>query len=181
MSGQIIIWREFIWLYICVWSILLKLTWTVIYHWKRQPFFPTKGLLFLCLAHLQPCTDYSLSVAIWVTRRLGLYNGLCLNPPQRRQGPDPRALLLLLGTTSAYEPELAYRLRVAQPTFIDVPIYFWIYYYITIYVCVPHFYDLSALIGCWSSDSIRRIIYKFLNMCSFDYTAVVVSGKVERS
>ena len=29
--------------------------------------------------------------------------------------------------------------------------------------------------------SIRRIIYKFLNVCSFDYTAVAGSGKVERS
>ena len=45
----------------------------------------------------------------------------------------------------------------------------------------PHFYDLSALVGCWSSVSIRRIIYKFLNVCPFDYTAVAVSGKVERS
>ena len=58
---------------------------------------------------------------------------------------------------------------------------FLIYFYITIYVCVPHFYDLSALVGCWSSVSIRRIIYKFLNVCPFDYTAVAVSGKVERS
>ena len=53
-----------------------------------------------------------------------------------------------------------------------------IYY---IYVCVPHFYDLSALVGCWSSVSIRRIIYNFLNVCPIDYTAVSVSGKVERS
>ena len=52
---------------------------------------------------------------------------------------------------------------------------------ITIYVCVPHFNDLSALVGCWSSVSIRRIIYKFLNACPFDYTAIAVSGKVERS
>ena len=50
---------------------------------------------------------------------------------------------------------------------------FLIYYYITIYVCVPYFYDLSALVGCWSSVSIRRI-----NVCPFDYTAVAVSGKV---
>ena len=63
---------------------------------------------------------------------------------------------------------------------MDVPIFF-IYFYITIYVCVPHFYDLSVLVGCWSSVSIRRIIYKFLNVCPFDYTAVAVSGKVERS
>ena len=50
----------------------------------------------------------------------------------------------------------------------------------TIYVRVPYFYDLSALVGCWSSVSIRRIIYKFLNVCPFDYTAVAVCGKVER-
>ena len=48
------------------------------------------------------------------------------------------------------------------------------------YVCVPHFYYLSALVS-WSSVSIRRIIYKFINLCPFDYTAVAVSGKVERS
>ena len=54
-------------------------------------------------------------------------------------------------------------------------------HYITIYVYVPHFYDLSALVGCWSSVSIRRIIYKFLNVCPFDYTAVAVGGKLERS
>ena len=45
---------------------------------------------------------------------------------------------------------------------------FLIYYNITIYICVPHFYDLSALVGCWSSVSIGRIIknnfnFKFLN------------------
>ena len=65
--------------------------------------------------------------------------------------------------------------------FNGCPYIFLIYYYITIYVCVPNFYDLSALVGCWSSVSIRRIIYKFLNVCTFDYMAVAVSGKVERS
>ena len=101
-------------------------------------------------------------------------------PPQRRQGPDPRPLRMLVGTHSAFGPELAYRLHVAQPTLMDVPL-FLIYFYITIYVYLPHFYDLSVLVGCWSSFSIRRIIYKFLNVCPFDYTAVAVSGKVERS
>ena len=75
---------------------------------------------------------------------------------------------------------LSMELRVVQPTLLDVPI-FLIYFYITIYVCVPHFYDLSALVGCWSSVSIRRITYKFLNVGPFDYTAVAVSWKVERS
>ena len=55
------------------------------------------------------------------------------------------------------------------------------FFFCSVYVYVPHFYDLSALVGCWSLVSIRRIIYKFLNVCPFDYTAVAVSGKVERS
>ena len=41
-----------------------------------------------------------------------------------------------------------------------------------------HIFGLSALIGSWSSVSIRRIISKLLNVCPFDYTAVTVSGKV---
>ena len=40
------------------------------------------------------------------------------------------------------------------------------------------FYCLSALVGCWSSDYIRRINYKFLNVCPLDYTALAVSVKV---
>ena len=51
-------------------------------------------------------------------------------PPQRRQGPDPRPLWLLVGTPSAFGPELAYRLRVAEPTLMDVPI-FLIFFFIT--------------------------------------------------
>ena len=102
------------------------------------------------------------------------------NPSQRRQGPDPRPLWLLVGTPSTFGPEVAYRLRVAQPILMDVPI-FLIYFYITIYVCVPHFYDLSALVDCWSSVSIRMIIYKCLNVYPFDFTAVAVSEKVEHS
>ena len=41
--------------------------------------------------------------------------------------------------------------------------------------------NISALVGCWSSVYIRRIICKFLNVCPFDCTTVAVSGKVERS
>ena len=61
------------------------------------------------------------------------------------------------------------------------PFIFMKFYYITIDVCVPHFYDLSTLVGCWSSISIRRSIYKFLNACPFEFTAIAVSGKVECS
>ena len=40
------------------------------------------------------------------------------------------------------------------------------------------FYDLSAWGGCWFVVYIRRYIYKILNVCPFDYTAVAGSGKV---
>ena len=44
-------------------------------------------------------------------------------------------------------------------------------------LCTTFVY-LSALIGCCSSVSIRMIIYKFLNVCPFDYTDAAVMGKV---
>ena len=47
------------------------------------------------------------------------------------------------------------------------------------YICLGiTFYDLSALVDCWSSFSIRRIIYNFFNVCHFYNMAVAVSGKV---
>ena len=64
--------------------------------------------------------------------------------PQRRQGPDPRPLWLLVGTPSASGPELAYRLRVAQPTLIDVPIYFW-YTIILLYMFVYNIFMTAQL------------------------------------
>ena len=65
-------------------------------------------------------------------------------PPQRRQGPDPRPLWLLVGTPSAFGPELACRPRVAQPTLMDVPIYFW-YTTILLYMFVYHIFMTSPL------------------------------------
>ena len=139
----------------------------------------TIGLLLghftaLCRSFLKRCTLTNKAVGT-ICRALS-------KPPQRRQGPDPRPLWLLVGTSSAFGSELSYRLRVAQPTLMDVPIYFWYtIIIITIYVCVPHFYHLSASVSCWSSVSIRRIIYKFLNVCPFDYTAIAVIGNVDHT
>ena len=64
-----------------------------------------------------------------------LWRALC-KPPQRRQGPDPRPLWMLVGTPSAFGPELAYRMCVAQLSLIDVSIYIWytlLYYYICLW------------------------------------------------
>ena len=44
-------------------------------------------------------------------------------------------------------------------------------------MCID-FYDLSTWGGCWFVVYIRRFIYKFLNVCPFDYTAVAGSGMI---
>ena len=88
-------------------------------------------------------------------------------------------LVWLVGTPLDFGHELVYRLRVAQPTLIDVTRFFDILLYYYMYICLcTTFYDISTFVGCFSSVSIKRIIYKFLNMCPFDYTAFAVSGKV---
>ena len=48
------------------------------------------------------------------------------------------------------------------------------------YLCCTciDFYDLGVWGGCWFVFYIRRFIYKFLNVCPFDYTAVAINGKV---
>ena len=135
----------------------------------------SRGLKVMHLALLQHCTDHSLSVALWLTRRdLNLLRG-------------DRVLtrFLLIVSRDFFSLWTWTRVQTARSTafFNGCPYIFLIFYYITMYVCVPHFYDHdhSALNGCWSSVSIRRIIYKFLNECPFDYMVVDVSWNVGRS
>ena len=45
-------------------------------------------------------------------------------PPQRRHGHYSRPIVLLFGTPTTLGPQLKKRLRVAQPTPVDVTIYF---------------------------------------------------------
>ena len=68
-------------------------------------------------------------------------------PTQRQQGPDSRPLWLLVGTPLAFWPELAYRLCVAHPTLMDVPIYSWYFWYtyISLYMFVYHIIMTSPL------------------------------------
>ena len=63
-------------------------------------------------------------------------------PPQRRQGPDPRPLWLLVRTPSAFGPELAYRLHVAQSTLMDVTRYFDILLYYYTCLCTTFLWPL---------------------------------------
>ena len=58
-------------------------------------------------------------------------------------------------------------------------LYIFLLYYIyhLCFTCID-FYDLSVWGSCWFVVYIRRFIYKFVNVCPFDYTAVAGSGKV---
>ena len=49
------------------------------------------------------------------------------------------------------------------------------FYHLT---CLCNKNVLSALVGCWSSAFIRGIIYKFLNVCPFDYTFLRLVGRL---
>ena len=58
-------------------------------------------------------------------------------PPQRRQGPDLRPLLLLVGTPSAIRPELAFSRAEHSLPYSDVTIYIFAILYLSsmLYVC----------------------------------------------
>ena len=56
-------------------------------------------------------------------------------------------------------------------------VYLLYYIYHLCFTCID-FIDPSAWGGCWFVVYIRRFIYKCLNVCPFDYTAVAGSGKV---
>ena len=62
---------------------------------------------------------------------------------------------------------------------MDFTIFFGYTYYITIPFCVPHFYDLSILVGCWSSAFLRRVFFftKFKICVFFNYKAFTASVK----
>ena len=99
-------------------------------------------------------------------------------PPQRRQGHDLRPFWLLVGTLSAIRPELAFSRAEHSLPYSDITIFIFGILYLLSMLYVYQFYDLSAWGGCWFVVYIRRFIYKFLNVCPFDYKAVAGSGKV---
>ena len=59
--------------------------------------------------------------------------------------------------------------------FNGCPYIFLMYYYITTYMFLYHISMVSPLWLAVGPQSLRRIIYKSLNVCPFDYTAVTTS------
>ena len=66
---------------------------------------------------------------------------------------------------------------IACPIRMSLYIFLLYHIYHLCFTCID-FYDLSAWCGCWFDVYIRRFIYKFVNVCPFDYTAVAGSVKV---
>ena len=102
----------------------------------------------------------------------GLYDGTCSNKAPILVPSDCKSGLLGPLTWARFQTGGEYYSGGCLYMFLI----FW-FYHLT-YLC-NNLYCLSALVGCWSSVFIRRVIYNFLNVCPFVYTAFAVSGKVE--
>ena len=120
------------------WKILKRLR-----RWQYNPLIIEKtiGLVLgpdtaLCRPFLKHCTLTNKVVGtIWQDLS---------KPPQRRQGPDFRSLLLLVGTVSAIRSELASKWAEHSLPDPNVTVYlFWFVTFITYTVCVSIFITSS--------------------------------------
>ena len=99
-------------------------------------------------------------------------------PPQRRQGPDLRLLWWLVGTPSAIGPELAFSRAEHSLPYSDVTIYIFAISYLSSMLYVYRFLWPLRLGWLLVWCLYKEVIYKFLNVCPFDYTAVAGCGTV---
>ena len=76
---------------------------------------------------------YTTSIAFWLTRRLGLYDGPCPNLLRGVKVPIFAPLWLLVGTPSAIRPELASRRAEHILSYSDVTIYIPVFLIYNIY------------------------------------------------
>ena len=114
----------------------------------------------------------------WLTRQRILYGGTC---PNLLRGD--KALILV--PSDCYSDILQSLNLISLPDRRSIAFSCGCLYIFLIY-CFYHlrclcdsFYDLSALAGSWSSVfRKKKIIYNFLDVCPFYYTAFAVSGKV---
>ena len=138
----------------------------------------SRGRYVLCLALLQPCTDLPWSVALWLTRRLGLYDVSCQNLLR-----GDRVLILV--------PSNCF-LRLLQPLDLSsVPVrrstacsngchfLFLAYYLVSLLPYTLWFAFVWPLRFSWLYvfSLYKEDYLHSLNVRPFDYTAFVVSGK----
>ena len=100
------------------------------------------------------------ALQLWLARQLGLYNVTCPNLIR-----DDNALILVSsdswsGLLKSLDLSSLADGR-SMHTQAEVFIYFWYNCFYHLTCSCFNFYGLSALVGCWSSVFIRRIIYNF--------------------
>ena len=108
--------------------------------------------------------------------RWGLYDGPCPNLL--------RGYKVLIFVPSEFQSGLLQpsdlsslpdRRRIACPIRMTLYIFLINNFYLLCCICIE-FYDFSTWGGCWFVVYIRRFIYRFLDVCPFDYTAVAGIG-----
>ena len=124
----------------------------------------TIGLV--CLALLQPYKELSKSIAIWLSRQWGLYDGTCPN--------FLRADKALTLVPSDNKSGLIQSLNLSSLQNGRSITYFGRCFYLLLRYCFYHLtclcnnlYGISTLIGCSTSVIKRRIIYTLLQCVSF--------------
>ena len=96
----------------------------------------SRGLYVLCLALLQPCTNLSYSIALWLKRWWRLYDGPCPNLLWGDRVLIFVPLWLLVGAPSAIIPELAFSRAEHSRPYSDVAKYIFDIYYLLIMLFV---------------------------------------------
>ena len=96
---------------------------------------------------------------------------------QRRQGPDPRPLWLLVGTPLVLGPEFASR-RAEHSLHRGCLCIFLIFCCYPLTCLCNNFYYLSSLVGLLVLGLYNKDYLHFLlNVCPFGYTAFTINGK----
>ena len=114
---------------------------------------------------------YRLFLKRGTNKAVGAISRALFKPPQRRQGPDPRPLWLVVGTPSAFGPERTDSLL----KWTSIHIFAILLYYYTC-LCTTFLWPLHF--GWLLVLSLYKGGYlQISNACPFDYTAVAVVGR----
>ena len=95
--------------------------------------------------------------------------------PNLRRSDEVPKLVPLIASRDSYSPLTSAHVQSTRRTTYSCRCHF---IFIATNICILNFYDLFVWDGCWSLVSIWRLIYIFLNVCTFDCTNVAGSGKV---
>ena len=137
----------------------------IVKHLRRRQYDPLIIERTICLV-LDPSTALYgpfLKHCTLTNKAVGTIWRTLSKPPQRRQGPDPRPLWLLVGTPSAIRPELAFSRAEHSLPYSDVTIYIFCYIIFIIYALRVSIYiplHLGWLLVCCLYKEVYLQIFK---------------------